>query len=96
VNQDQIVEWAKEAGFPLIAAMKAFGLEGLTDGELRQLEAIARFAALVADHAAKQEREACALVCEAEKMQEFAGTRLPHNAAIKDCAAAIRARGEKP
>jgi len=31
-----------------------FGLEGLTDGELRQLAAIARFAALVADHAAQQ------------------------------------------
>jgi len=85
MTQDQIIEWAREAGFPLIAAMKAFGLEGLTDGELRQLEAIALFAALVADHAARQEREQCALECEGWLRADG-----------PDCAAAIRARGEKP
>ena len=88
MNQDQIIEWAREAGFKQ-------RLNSQNEWWMLTPD-IANFAAIVADHAAKQEREACALVCEAEKMQEFAGTRLPHNAAIKDCAAAIRARGEKP
>ena len=46
-----------------------------------------RFAALVADH----EREACAKVCEQIDTAAFGSDRPEPN----DCAAAIRARGEK-
>ena len=51
------------------------------------MEHLERFAALVAAH----EREACAKVCEEVDVAAFGSNRPAPN----DCAAAIRARGEK-
>ena len=51
------------------------------------IESLERFAALVAAH----EREACAKVCEQIDTAAFGSERPAPN----DCAAAIRARGEK-
>ena len=63
MNQDQIIEWARKAGFVFVNA--GHGPEILhTEPQQYSQKCFERFAALVADHAAKQEREACALVCD--------------------------------
>lgn len=51
MNQEQVIEWASEAGFVM---------EGDLRGAGRLPELLQRFAALVAQH----EREQCAQVCE--------------------------------
>ena len=55
MTQDKIIEWAREARL-------MFHIPFPSDSGVAV--ALHRFAALVADHAAKQEREACALVCD--------------------------------
>ena len=94
MTQDEIIHMAQEAGF--------------TD---YYPERLTRFAALVAAHerekrlnlanevawsVALAEREACAKVCD-DKIKRGQVTEYQHryNYAYEDCAAAIRARGEK-
>ena len=81
MTQDEIIRMAREAGGYL--AELPNGDAWLFDDN-QQLE---RFAALVAAH----EREACAKVCEQIDTAAFGSERPAPN----DCAAAIRARGEK-
>jgi hypothetical protein len=53
-------------------------------------KAVEEFAALIEAKSAAKEREACAKVCEKYAAANTSWTK----AAVKDCAAAIRARGE--
>ena len=83
MTRDEITRMAREAGF--------VGMDGLHKG-------LCRFAALVA----AAEREACAKVCEktSDEYDENEGLKyaeLRTDAATggRDCASAIRARGEK-
>jgi len=82
MNREQIIGMAREAGF------EVYGTDvWITDGWW--LEELERFAALVAKH----EREACAKVCDAvQKKNEDDGAWMWE---ARNCAAAIRARGEK-
>ena len=79
MTPDEIIEMARQAGIE-----EAYSLEHnqylvrYKDGALK------KFAALVEEKATAKEREACAKVCE-----ENGG-----NWVNKDCAAAIRARGQ--
>jgi len=105
VNQDQIIEWAREAGFKQ-------RLNSQNEWWMLTPD-IANFAAIVADHAAKQEREACALVCDEISDDRWAAykNRPPYEGnettrysqhtegesdGAENCAAAIRAREKKP
>ena len=82
MTQDEIIRMAREAGGYL--AELPNGDAWLFDDN-QQLE---RFAALVAAH----EREACAKVC--DELQNDAVAKY-FDANAGECAAAIRARGEK-
>ena len=95
MTRDEIIRMAREAGFPFT---KYGTLECDEDGEIDADEMFERFAALVA----AAEREACAKVCEKiyDEYDENEGLKyaeLRTDAATggRDCAAAIRARGEK-
>ena len=79
MTQDEIIKMAREAGGYL--AELPNGDAWLFDDNQR----LERFAALVAAH----EREACAKVC------EDIGGGMSHPYVAQNCAAAIRARGEK-
>ena len=70
----------------IIRMAREAGFEGLIE-KAWGIEQLERFAALVAAH----EREACAKVCEQIDTAAFGSERPEPN----DCAAAIRARGEK-
>ena len=82
MNREDIIRMAREAGF------EVYGTDvWITDGWW--LEELERFAALVA----AAEREACAKVCDAvQKKNEDDGAWMWE---ARNCAAAIRARGEK-
>jgi len=87
MNREEIIRMAREAGF------EVYGTDvWITDGWW--LEELERFAALVAAH----EREACAKVCDVlgvhPALNVFNGGPEWYKHG-KDCAAAIRARGEK-
>jgi hypothetical protein len=80
MNRDDIIRMARE----IIPNNAAFELNGLSE--------IERFAALVAAH----EREACARECENHRIEDFENDGEPLISAVAlECAAAIRARGEK-
>ena len=77
MDREEIIRMAREAGLPYI----------YQTGEVANLGLVERFAALIA----AAEREACAKVCEilgAEDDSFYA-----EFSRAKDCAAAIRARG---
>ena len=75
--QDQIIEWAREAGFSFFDA--GYGPEVLHTKEHQYSQkCFERFAALVTQH----ERESCALVCDRNDSMRWSGA-----------SAAIRARG---
>ena len=80
MDREEIIRMAREAGF------QVYGTDvWITDGWW--LEELERFAALVAAH----EREACAKVCDAvQKKNEDDGAWMWE---ARNCAAAIRARG---
>ena len=86
-----IIEMAREAGFMLVAEPSVEG----SDWYECFTEEIEDFAALVR----AEEREACAKVCEEDLRDEYIRQDRPVQdevnlfAAIADCAAAIRARG---
>lgn len=80
MSRDDLIEMARLAG----CGWAANGTKPMLLGE-KQLE---RFAALVAAH----EREECARVCEETT---FAWTEHTYYSGCMDCAAAIRARGER-
>jgi hypothetical protein len=88
MTQDEIIEMARQAGF-------LYGVMG--PSETRFVTAIGHtftveleaFAALVA----AKEREACAKVC--EELPPVGESKQWERATLKDCAAAIRARGEQ-
>lgn len=73
MNKDEVLRLAREAGWGHLVSMP-------------HIEALERFAALVAAH----EQERCAKVCEEKKVQ-MNYSEAPYN----QCAAAIRARGKK-
>ena len=88
MNREDIIRMAREAGLLVIGTADGGNAvytwpHGITD----ELE---RFAGLVAKH----EREACAKLCDAvQKKNEDDGAWMWE---ARNCAAAIRARGEKP
>jgi hypothetical protein len=83
MTQEDIISMAREAGFEV----NEDG-EVLENSHFFQTNKVERFAALVA----AAEREACAKVCEDTTA---AWTQPVYNGACMDCAAAIRARGNK-
>ena len=84
MTRDDIIRMAKEAGHPFLTASI------VEQGAGPVPEWLERFAALVAE----REREACAKVCEweAAKLEQWPQRDA---LAVRTCAAAIRARGEK-
>lgn len=80
MTQDQINEWAKEAGFHNFYWTQDY-----------HMGVVSRFAALVAQH----EREQCALVCDHEDEGGANDKDKQWSECGAFCAAAIRARSEK-
>jgi hypothetical protein len=95
MTQDEIIEMARFAGIRI----DNFGFQG---GYIEEFEAFAKLVAAKAfqngyekgvagfNEAVSLEREVCAKVCEKYAAANTFWTK----AAVKDCAAAIRARGE--
>lgn len=83
MNRDDIIRMAEEAGIPTTEVVIR------DNGTCLRTVNVERFAALVA----KAEREACARVCEEADSVSFRETGCPAEGG--ECAAAIRARGEK-
>ena len=79
MTQDEIIRMAREAGLALTD-------HGHPEGYAMFCERLERFAALVAAHAAADEREACA---------KEADYYAKNSTTARNIAAAIRARGEK-
>ncbi len=102
MQRDEIIEMAKEAGFwqdlsvyeGLGEHFKAFAnlVADKTRKELREEIIYTWVPPHFVDLAVKEEREACAKVCNASDLIDFP-TRV-EDAAISKCAKAIRARGE--
>jgi hypothetical protein len=92
VNHDDIIRLAREAG----AATGRHSPHQKKESIMPLCMDVERFAALVA----AAEREACAKLCEENLRDEYLRQARPIQeevmllAAIADCAAAIRARGE--
>jgi hypothetical protein len=86
MTQDEIIEMARQAA--------SHGVEDHRSGEISYVfynEHLMNFAALVA----AKEREACAKVCD-DKHDTWRWDNEPDSASgPRDCAAAIRARGEQ-
>ena len=83
MTQDEIIRMAREAGYQSVY---------LSDAPIgRSYQFLERFAALVAAH----EREACAKVCEEVEMRFGRDGDDLEQYGANQCAAAIRARGEK-
>ena len=82
MKQDEIIEMARQAGLSL-ASDRPYDLHGLQS----QLFEFAKLAAA-------KEREACAKVCEGLNLYGGSESRQLQRATLKDCAYAIRARGE--
>ena len=57
IPTDEIISMAREAGIKVYA---------IVDTHLRDIDSLSAFAALVSARAAKDEREACAKVCDVE------------------------------
>jgi hypothetical protein len=83
VNRDDIVRWARKAGFEADESVRDVWA---TDGYWA--EELERFAALVA----AAEREACAMVC---ANMRYDNIEKDWSVGAALCAEAIRARGEK-
>ena len=81
-TQDEIIEMAKEAGLS-----NPIWIEN-------DYEIIETFASLVEAKATAKEREACALICDDHHEIWRFGEGEYSASGPKDCAAAIRARGE--
>ena len=80
MDREEIIRMAREAGL-------AYG------SDEKPLGSVTRFAALVAAAAKAEENEACAKVCDAvQKKNEDDGAWMWE---ARNCATAIRARGEK-
>jgi hypothetical protein len=88
MTQDEIIEMVREAGGSDVG-----GHGWTTWVGTQSTEFLERFAKLVADKAAAKEREACAKVC--EELPPVGESKQWERATLKDCAAAIRARGEQ-
>ena len=89
MTQDEIIEMARQAGFPF---NKYDLLQGDDEGEIDAHEMFEAFAKLVA----AKEREACATICIDEVWASTVqGTAVEaFNYASRECANRIRARGE--
>jgi len=89
MTQDEIMEMAEKAGFTAIWKKQyIISPYGFEDADLK--EELEAFAKLVA----AKEREACAKVCEGLNLYGGSESRQLQRATLKDCAFAIRARGE--
>jgi hypothetical protein len=84
MTREDIIRMAREAGLAVNFDIRAVIVEGVHIN--KELE---RFAALVA----AQEREACAGVCDERAAKASMGS--DEQCEAEDCAAAIRARGNK-
>ena len=87
MTRDDILRMAREAGFRIEFDPEAYGHEPTWFVLGDRGETLERFAALVA----AAEREACARVCE-DDVQTWSH---PGSITREECAAAIRARGQK-
>ena len=87
MNREDIIRLAQEAG-----AAEPNSLYGRTDYVVMTHHELERFAILVA----AAERESCARICETV-LEEYRGSEWGKTAEVigDNCAAAIRARGEK-
>jgi hypothetical protein len=85
MTQDEIIEMAEQAG------VDEWWDSGNEQREVLQ-EHLEAFAKLVAAKATASEREACAKVC--EELPPVGESKQWERATLKDCAAAIRARGQ--
>ena len=91
MTQDDIIRMAREAGLaPIYSGCDVPNVSCAYEDWDEELE---RFAALIA----AAEREACAKVCDAvaKKMDDEGEGPTGYIAWVADCAAAIRARGNK-
>lgn len=99
MTHEEIIAMAREAGFEVHERKQQVrvGADALLG--IDSSDKLERFADLVAEKAAAKEREACAQVCEANRTNPPQGkpddVERGFNAAIRRCAAAIRARGQK-
>ena len=93
MTQDEIIRMAREAGFTgcLLPEEADNLIGGVFIGDENWVKPLERFAALFAAH----EREACAKVCDEVKQAFNKERRYDDAYGAEDCAAAIRARGEK-
>jgi hypothetical protein len=82
--KEDIIKWAREAGFTFCEKSYKYQPNCLFYGGYAVDEQLKRFAALVA----AAEREACAKVC--DELQDYPTVEARH------CAEEIRARGEDP
>ena len=92
MNRDDILRWAQEAGLETHPRKGEVRIGSAIITGCDSTEQVMRFAAIVEKAAAVAEREKCAQLC--EKL----GTEVPlefGNTDFFQCAAAIRARGEK-
>ncbi len=81
MTQNEIIEMARQVGYPI--------------QHPEWQKATEEFAALVEEKVAAKEREACAKVCEGLNLYGGSESRQLQRATLKDCAYAIRARGEQ-
>ena len=88
LSRDDIIRMAREAGLHSAVLLHIYdGREAaLTDSERDELRKLERFFKLAYEAGAKDEREACARVCEARYM----GDNNREDAEARRCAAAIR------
>ena len=85
-----VIEMAQEAGLRSAVLLRLYGkTEALCESELEELEQIKKFAELVR----ADEREACAKLCDDKHDTWRFGDGEDSTSGPKDCAAAIRARG---
>jgi hypothetical protein len=94
MTKEELIRMAREAGIPIETdwAGRPATLV-IKDGGtyLRGIEDLERFAALVAEH----EREACAKLCDEFAAHCWAKDDAVESMIYEECAAAIRARGQK-
>lgn len=94
MNQEDILKMAREAGFQTWESKSQCSLGKVFVQPIGWYcnEELERFAAMVAEKAAQDEREACAKRCE-EKSDYWLGQCDTTSAALQGCAISLRARG---
>jgi hypothetical protein len=86
VTQDEIIEMARQAHRKLVTEIYVGHMKQLDPWTIELLKIFAKLVAA-------KEREACAELC--EELPPVGESKQWERATLKDCAAAIRARGEQ-